>query len=160
MDPLIVKDLKGYLIIGSAYAVAIGVACKALVRSRSFSRAAWWPAARGRIIESFLYQDAPRKATHFKVRYAFTVDGQRIESDTPRLCGDWFWNNQQQAAFVDRFQPGQEIDVFYDPLNPKANCLDRTDRSGISAMWIIAAAAFLAASALVWILWLEHHPSA
>jgi hypothetical protein len=157
MDPLI-KDLKAYATIIAAYAVAAGVAGKALIRSRSFNRAAWWPSARGRILESVLYQDAARKgATHFRVRYEFKVDGQQIEGSTPRLCGDWFWNNQQQAAFVDRFQPGQEVEVFYDPLKPATNCLDRADRSGLAALWVLAGGTFAVASVLVWILWREHH---
>jgi hypothetical protein len=157
MDPLIGK-IKEYAIVVAAFGVGVGFAYKAIVQAGSFRRAAWWPSARGRILESVLYQDAARKgATHFRVRYEFTVDRERLEGQTPRLCGDWFWSNPQQAAFVARYQPGREVDVFYDPLNPKINCLDRTDRSGITAMAVLAGAIFALVSVLAWFLWLERH---
>ena len=81
-----------------------------------------WLSTQGRILESTLYKDPGRNATHFRIRYEFSV-GERIEGSTPRIAGDWFWNNKQQAAFVARFTPGQKVEVFYDPRDPKQNRL-------------------------------------
>lgn len=148
---------KGYLAIGVGFGAGAWFTYKALAQSAALRRAAWWPSARGRILESVLYHDAARKGTHFRVRYEFTVDRTRFESQTARLCGDWFWNNRQQAAFVARYQPDQVVEVFYDPLDPRRNCLDRTDRSGLAAMGVIAGAGTLLASLLVWLDWLDRH---
>jgi hypothetical protein len=41
--------------------------------------------------------------------------------------------------------------VFYDPIAPQVSCLDRTDTSGISVMWILAVGGTVLASLLVWL---------
>ncbi|HKS36171.1 MAG TPA: DUF3592 domain-containing protein, partial [Verrucomicrobiae bacterium] len=113
-------------------------------------RAQRWLSAPGRIVESTLYKDPHQNRTHFRIRYEFSV-GEKIEGATPRVSGDWFWSDKQQAAFVSRFVPGQQVEVFYDPRDPKQNCLDRNDNSGIAAMWVIAAGGTLLASLIVWL---------
>src|SRR5829696_5578777 len=128
---------KGILAIVVGYGAGIYFATSAWRKSSLLRAASRWPSVRGRIIESTLFKNALGK-THFRVRYEF-VAGERIESDTPRLCGDWFWNNEAQAAFVARYAPGQEVEVYFSPRDSRQNCLDRTDRSGITAMWVIAA---------------------
>ena len=122
----------------------------AIKKRALLKRARRWLSTPGRILESTLYKEPGRNATHFRIRYEFSV-GERIEGSTPRIAGDWFWNNKQQAAFVARFTPGQQVEVFYDPRDPKQNFLDRTDSSGISAMWLIAAGGTFLASMLVWL---------
>lgn len=139
---------KALLALVVGYGAGVWFTWQALRRTLLFRRAAWWPSARGRILESVEVRDEARHATHYRVRYEFTV-GTRLEGRTPRLCGDWFWNNKQQAAFVARYQPGQEVDVYYDPQDPRMNCLDRTDRSGLAAMWIIALGGTALATLLV-----------
>lgn len=120
-------------------------------KSFVFREAACWPSVRGRILESITYKDPSKgNKTHFRVRYEYVV-GERLEGDTPRLCGDWFWNNKQQAAFVARYSPGKEVEVYYDGRDPKRSCLDRTDRSGITAMWVIAVGGFTLACLLLWL---------
>ena len=143
---------KGILAICVGYGVGIWCSVLAIKRWMLFHRALGWLSTRGRIIESTLYKDPKRRnATHFRVRYEFSV-GERFEGDTPRIAGGWFWNSRQQSEFVARFTPGQEVEVFYDSREPRQNCLDRTDRSGIAVLWILAIGATLLATLLVWLL--------
>jgi Protein of unknown function (DUF3592) len=129
-----------------------GVWCSvaALRKAAALRVARHWPSVRGRILESVVFRDDARNATHFRVRYEFLL-GTMIEGSTPRLSGDWFWSNRQQAAFVARYAPGQEVDVFYDPRNPARNCLDRDDASGITALWVIAVGGTVLAALIVWL---------
>lgn len=142
--------IRGFIAICAGYGAGVWFTIRALRQRAAIYRARDWLSTRGRILESTLYKDPNRRGTHFRVRYEFHV-GERIESSTARLAGDWFWNNTQQAAFVDRYQPGDEVEVFYDPRDPKRNCLDRTDRSGVGVMWMIALSGTLLASLLVWL---------
>jgi hypothetical protein len=141
---------KAILAIVVGYGAGLWFSVLAWRKQAALERAKGWLTTRGRILEATLYQDPQRNATHFRIRYVFQV-GNQIEGNTPRLSGDWFWNSKQQAAFVSRFTPGQEVEVFYDPRDPTRNCLDHTDRSGIWAMWVIALGGTILATLLVWL---------
>lgn len=141
---------KKIIAICAGFGAGIWFCFEALKQARALNRAAWWPSVQGRILESALVKAPDGRHTHFLVRYEFTI-GERIESTTPRLCGDWFWNNKLQQAFIDRYQPGQTVEVFYEPNDPRQNCLDRNDRSGIVAMAIISISATTLATILVWL---------
>ena len=132
------------------YGAGIWFSLLALKKRALLDRSMSWLSTRGRIVESTLYREPGRNATHFRIRYEFFV-GERVEGSTPRVAGDWFWSNKQQAAFVSRYSPGEAVEVFYDSRDPKRNCLDRTDRSGIAVMWIIAVCGTLLASLIVWL---------
>lgn len=99
---------------------------------RTFREAQSWPVTRGTILESVVYLHGEKKVENFRIRYEFTLE-ERIEGDTPRASGDFFYTDQLQRAFVNRYRSGQEVDVFYCPRNPRNNCIDRTDRSGVVA---------------------------
>ncbi len=142
--------LKTILAICIGYGAGIWFSVMALRKQAALNRARFWVGTRGRILESTLTRDPDSNRTHFRVRYEFEAGG-RIEGSTPRLAGDWFWNDRRQAAFVSRYTPGQEVEVAYDPRDPRQNCLDRTDRSGVTCMWIIAAGGTVLASLLVWL---------
>jgi hypothetical protein len=141
---------KAILAVCVGYGAGVWFSTLALRKRALLDRAKTWLSARGHILESTLYKDPSRKSTHFRILYEFHA-GEKIEGSTPRIAGDWFWNKKQQATFVSRYTPGQEVEVFYDPRDPKQNCLDRTDRSGIMVMWIIALGGTLLASLLVWL---------
>jgi hypothetical protein len=142
--------IKAVLAICVGYGAGVWFSTLALKKQSALNRARGWFNVRGRILESTLYKDPQKNATHFRIRYEFHV-GERIEGCTPRIAGDWFWNDKQQTAFVARYTPGAEVEVYYDPRDPRQNCLDRTDSSGISAMWVIALGGTLLASLLVWL---------
>jgi len=139
---------KAILAICVGYGAGVWFSYLAVKKRMLLSRARFWLSAPGRIIESTLYRVPGRNSAHFRVRYEFSV-GERIEGNTPRIAGDWFWNNKLQAAFVARYTPGQEVEVFYDPRQPSTNCLDRTDSSGIAVMWILAVVGTLLATVIV-----------
>jgi hypothetical protein len=91
-----------------------------------------WAVAHGVILESVVFVHEARKAEHFRIRYEFTVL-ERIEGNTPRASGDFFYSDEAQRDFVNRYRSGQAVAVYYDPRNPKKNCIDRTDKSGVVA---------------------------
>jgi hypothetical protein len=137
------------VVICVGYGAGIWFTVSAIRRRVLFANARNWLSTRGRIIESTLYPTRFPKVTHFQVRYEFSV-GERIEGSTPRVAGAWFLNDQQQAAFVSRYSPGQAVQIYYDPSDPTRNCLDRTDASGIRALWFLATPGALLASLIVW----------
>lgn len=139
---------KAILAILGGYGAGIWFSILAWRKQATQERAEGWIPTKGRILEATLYKDPQRNATHFRIRYVFQV-GEPIEGNTPRLSGDWFWNNKQQTAFVARFIAGQEAEVFYDPRDPTKNCLDRMDRSGIWALWAIALGGTILATLIV-----------
>jgi hypothetical protein len=143
-------NAKAILAICIGYGAGVWFSFLALKKRALLDRARGWMSTTGRILESTLYRHPTRNGTHFRVHYEFMV-GEKIVGTTPRAAGDWFWNDKEQAAFVARFVPGQEIEVFYDARDPRQNCLDRSDASGITAMWIIALGGTLLASLLTWL---------
>ena len=141
---------KAILAICAGYGAGIWFSIDACRRTVLLKKARKWPSVLGEILESTTYKDPGGKSTNFRIRYRFAV-GETIEGATPRLSGEWFWNKKQQAAFVARFVAGQHVEVFYDPCDPKRNCLDRDDRSGIAPMWIMAVSGVVMASLLLWL---------
>jgi hypothetical protein len=123
------------------YGAGIWFFILAVKKRALLERAKRWWSTTGCILESTVYRDAERNANHFRVRYEYHV-GQRFEGATPRIAGDWFWNDRQQAAFVARYTAGQQVEVFYDPRDPRQSCLNRTDTSGIDILWLISVGGF------------------
>ena len=145
-----IMPIKAVLAICVGYGAGIWFSASALRRQSALTRAKGWLHVQGRILESVLYKDTGRNAVHFRIRYEFSV-GERLEGSTPRIAGDWFWSSKQQADFVARYAPGQGVEVYYDPRDPNQNCLDRTDRTGVVVLWIIALGGTLLASLMVWL---------
>lgn len=141
LDPEVLFALFG------GYFVFLATGVGALWLSARLRRARHWPSTRGRVLESFEYKDHQGR-THYTVKYEFTVS-ERIVSETPRACGDWFLTGAHQTAFVARFVPGHEVEVYYDPLDPRQNCLDHQDATGIKALSIFSAMAFASASVVL-----------
>lgn len=141
---------KAICAVCAGYGAGIWFAYQAIRQSHLFNRAAWWPSAKGQILESRRTDDPERRFSHFIIRYEFTV-GKRIEGNTPRLCGGWFWSDKLQQQFIERYRAEQEVDVYYDPQNPERNCLDRTDRSGVTIMWIIAIGSTTLTTFVIWL---------
>jgi hypothetical protein len=145
-----VLPVKGIIAICVGYGAGIRFSILAIRKQTLLDRSQRWLSAPGRILESTLIRNA-RGHGSFRIRYEFYV-GERIESSTPRLSGKWFWTSKQEAAFVSRYASSQEVEVFYDSRDPKQNCLDRTDRSGITVMWLLALGGIFLGSILVWLL--------
>lgn len=141
-------DLEAALAIGIGFSMGLGFGWAAVRKHLLLARARHWPSVRGRILVSEVYRDEARGAQHFRIRYQYRM-GDLAEGSTPRLSGDWFWSDRAQAAFVARFLPGSEVEVFYDPSDPRRTCIDRTDRSGVGAMAVLALMGTVLATTLV-----------
>lgn len=141
---------KGAIAIAFGYGAGIWFVIAAIKRRLLLQQAQRWILTRGRIIESRVVTQNGGKTSDVLIRYEFLA-GERIEGSTPRVSGEWFFNNKQQAAFAARYVPGTEAEVFYDPRNPRNNCLDRTDATGVIVMILLAIGGSALASLLVWL---------
>ena len=119
---------------GVAGVMALGILVDVARRYVRFRAARHWAVAEGRGLEAYTYHHPQKNMPHFRITYEFTAaDGTALVGDTPRLCGDWFWSNQAQEAYVARHMVGEVLDVFYDPSRPTRNCIDRTDITSFQA---------------------------
>ena len=131
------------IICGVGFGTALGCAVAAARKTITFRKAVHWPSVPGTIVESWTRYQARGGGGSFRIRYAFVV-GHEITGSTPRLSGSWFWTTTQMEKFVARYPVGREVEVFYDPENPRRNCLDRKDRGGLLPLWVGAAVASFA----------------
>jgi hypothetical protein len=140
-------SFKTALAIAVGFGFGLWYSWVALRRSRDMARAQRWPSTSGTIVESAIHVVDKKK--HFRVRYEFTAI-EKMEGATPRISGDWFFSGRAQREFVARWVPGQAVEVFFDPADPRKSCIDRTDRSGITALWVLALSMIALASFLTW----------
>ena len=136
------------IICGVGFITALGCAVAAARKTITFRKAVHWPSVPGTIVESWTRYQARGGGGSFRIRYAFAV-GHEITGSTPRLSGSWFWTTTQMEKFVARYPVGREVEVFYDPENPRRNCLDRKDRGGLLPLWVGAAVATICTALLV-----------
>jgi hypothetical protein len=134
------------IICGVGLGTALGCAVAAVRKTNALRKALHWPSLPGTIIESRTIYGY--KKCDYSIQYVF-VAGHEVTGSTPRLSGDWFWSEKQMEAFVARYQVGQGVEVFYDPTNPKRNCIDREDRRGIQLLWVGVAVATICTALLV-----------
>ena len=160
------------LFFGAAIGSAVGCAVAAVRNTIALRKAAHWPSVRGTITASHATPGVKGGrgnlgSGHFRIRYKFQVPHEiasptsrppghthgftQVTGSTPRLSGTWFWSFKPMQEFVHRYPVGQEVDVFYDPGNPKRNCLDREGQRGIRLLWFGAAVATLRTAALAWV---------
>ena len=139
------------IICAVGFGTALGCAVAAARKTITFRKAVHWPSVPGTIVESWTRYQARGGGGSFRIRYAFMV-GHEITGSTPRLSGSWFWTTTQMEKFVARYPVGREVEVFYDPENPRRNCLDREDRGGLLPLWVGAALAVICTALLAWVL--------
>jgi hypothetical protein len=153
------------LLLGYAAGPAVWCAVAAARKTSAFRNAMHWPSTPGRIIASQACRDA-KGGSYIHIRYEFLAPHEitsptsrlpehahyfpNITSSWPRLSGRSFWTFKQAQEFADQYPGGQEVEVFYDPTNPRRNCLDREDRRGMRLLWVGAAIATLCAAVLAW----------
>jgi|LakMenE18May11ns_1017448.scaffolds.fasta_scaffold9524253_1 hypothetical protein len=93
-----------------------------------------WPAAPGRIIESEIESISStsrsssrvsRRVTDYsvRIRYSYEAAGQKLEGK--RLQYGYNSHDDRSSAKNEqsRYPPGKEVQVFYDPTNPKRSVL-------------------------------------
>jgi hypothetical protein len=111
------------LVLGSG-AVVFSAWLRAMhIRSRS------WPSVRGRIIRSALQADPHDAGSSLEIEYEFSVRGRTLTS-----CNLAYAVMRDDARarerLVAQYPVGTEVDVFYNPENPKSSVLLRPQSSG------------------------------
>ena len=138
----------------------IGLAClwgaRYWVRLRR--RVDAWPVTRGRITERRAIQPTDRGRTSVpafrwspEVRFAYQVGDADYTGD--RIWLPWSWTNTRKKADAFLATIPDEVDVHYDPADPKTSCLYAPPFSnvlwygipgvlllGLGALWTIAMA--------------------
>lgn len=101
-----------------------------------------WPVAEGRVVHSRVHghgQYHDDYTERLKLKYEFTVEGRTYTGQRVRAgqeldltlghCPGKAWSTARSDA--DRFPPGTEVSVLYDPANPKRCCLQEGGWGGI-----------------------------
>jgi hypothetical protein len=110
-----------------------------------------WPAAPGRIIESEIesgsstsrpYGRASRRDTDYsvRIRYSYAVAGQKLEGQRLQYGNESHDKRSSAKQQQSLYPAGKEVQVFYDPTNPKDSVLVKG--SGIS--WLAVGLGFMA----------------
>ena len=95
-----------------------------------------WPAAPGKILSSQVQSGnsnshgparttgtGSRRRYSVDVRYRYEVDGQKFEGSRLRFGNVSYKKRSKAQKETDRFLPGKEVEVFYDPANPQSSVL-------------------------------------
>jgi hypothetical protein len=143
----------------AAIAIAASLAFVALHhwRQKRAERAASWPSTPGIVTSS-------RTARRWglgngmwiaglwyvpEVAYRYEVAGKALTGRKVTLSDTGYPKLRAAREVIDRYKPGDGVDVFYDPARPKRACLEpksREQRSlGIAALLVVIAAAALIA---------------
>ncbi len=80
-----------------------------------------WPRVQGHVISSEVSESARRRDT--KIRYAYTVDDIRYESDRIQFGPVIGIGPESADAYVERFPPDSRPRIAYDPENPGRSVL-------------------------------------
>ena len=82
-----------------------------------------WPSSRGRVVAFEVYWvDAERTQNDVRVAYDYVVAGATLSGNRISLGGTGSGSIKAKTA---RYQPGTEVDVFYDPHKPASAVLER-----------------------------------
>ena len=135
-------------ILGAVFSVAglpmVWLSVRAFRRDRAIAR---WPTAPGVVISSSI--DTRRDHSRDKqglsysydsyapvVRYTYRVAGQVLEGDQVTREYGWTTSLEPVQACINKYPPGKEVAVLYDPSDPKTAYLE-TQRS-LGAMILFA----------------------
>ena len=109
-----------------------------------------WPSTRGRVVASDIYRRADTESAtggdDVRVAYDYAVGGATLHGNRISLSGSG--SGTTKAIFA-RYQPGTEVDVFYDPNKPASAVLERKLPGNVLVLLIVGTCFFIAG---VWIL--------
>ena len=110
-----------------------------------------WPASQGKIIESEIETRSSSSPRHgrtsrrdtdysVRIRYSYEVAGQKLEGQ--RLQYGYKSHDERSSAKQEqsRYPSGKEVQVFYDPKNPKSSVLLK----GSGTSWLAMGLGFMA----------------
>lgn len=97
-----------------------------LLRSWLHARASQrWRTTPGRIVSATRKELRGRPPQYLtRVSYAYTVDGREYESGSIRFADQGSFNDAEAQAILDRYKPGTEVTVHYDPARPSRAVLE------------------------------------
>lgn len=114
-----------------------------------------WPVVRGRVTEREAIQPTDRGRTSVpafrwspEVRYAYRVGG--IDYIGDKIWLPWSWTNTRKKADAFLATIPDEVDVRYDPADPKTSCLYAPPFSNV--LWYGIAGVVLLGLGLLWTL--------
>ncbi|MGF1452745.1 MAG: DUF3592 domain-containing protein [Opitutales bacterium] len=145
--PLLPKTLRGgILLFGFAFGLFCVSSCSigaALESERMYQESAYWSTTSGTINSASMRtetrrRDGTTKRRHsFDVAYTYEVDGETFQGDRYAIGG--YENSRGNIErLVQRYAPGTEVDVLYDPDEPGESALVRT--SSASPLWLVLSA--------------------
>jgi hypothetical protein len=95
-----------------------------------------WPTAAGTVLRSEVYTrlgKGPRQ--ELDIRYEYTVEGRRYESDQVLFAQRAYWFRTNAEAVTERFPVGAHPGVRYDPDEPGIAVLDTSTDRATGAIW-------------------------
>ena len=106
-----------------------------------YKRAKGWPSTRGLILESKMVPGV-RGSERLYITYEYFLPEAHTGS---RISPAWhlFTTGSRQKACLARFPKGAEVDVYYDPADPKTSCLNPKETSGIKGLFALSCMLFL-----------------
>lgn len=129
-----------------AFSAAIGgvivyLGCLSYMKSRASQS---WPTAQGAVVSSEVTahrsrsRKGRRRTTYgAEVRYEYTANGVKYSSDKISF-GEYRTHNSGPAqATVDRYPPGAEVVVYYNPDQPEEAVLEPGKMGGIMILFIV-----------------------
>ena len=99
-----------------------------------------WPSVPGVVVEFFVdeYRDANQDPSYYaRVRYDYRVDGQYFRGGQVKFGIEKSFTGQRGAQkALEDYPVGQEVVVYYDPLDPTNAVIDRSDSQVQLFLWI------------------------
>jgi hypothetical protein len=106
----------------------------AAFRSHCFhKRAKDWPTTRGLITESKIIPAAYRRPAELVINYDYFLP-EKFSGF--RVTPEWqlFLTSRKQKEYLERYPNGAEVDVFFDPKDPRISCLNPRETNGINGL--------------------------
>jgi len=107
-----------------------------------------WSRTKGEVLESEVVRDVSgdvQGATRTfgaRLRYQYIVDGQKFECGTLCVGGELNTGSRQRAQDrCDQYPVGSQVDVYYNPKNPRKACLEQRGEGAL--ILILIGAVFL-----------------
>jgi hypothetical protein len=105
------------------------------LKYRKARRTEAWPSVSGRIIESRIVRGVfssswyTREEERYCVRYGYTVNGSRLQSETVSVV-----DSHRPNDIVRKYPAGITVEVFYDPKNARSSVLEP---GGVPHLWYL-----------------------
>ncbi len=108
-----------------------------------------WPSTRGRVVASDVYRHPDTEngpgSEDVRVAYDYEVAGATLRGNRVSLSGSGSGTTKAKLA---RYQPGTEVDVFYDPQKPASAVLERKLPGNLVLFPIVGTVFFIVGAAI------------